>query len=91
MLKQLYELAQRLLTTTRDIRDNKAAIKKLEHQVEVLSASVRELAYEHRQTRENERHEREKAALRLENALLHFERKLLAAPPAESRDGSRET
>ncbi len=76
MLKQLLELAQRLLTMTRDIRGNQAGIKRLEKQVETLSAAVRELAFELRRLRENEHHERERMALRLENTLLHFERRL---------------
>ena len=56
MLKQLYELAERLLTVTRDIRDNQSKVKKLESQVEKLSETVRELAFEFRQMRENEVH-----------------------------------
>lgn len=52
MLKQLYELAERLLTVTRDIRDNQSKIKKLESQVERLSETVRELAFEFRRMRE---------------------------------------
>lgn len=74
MLKQLYELAERLLGMTRDIRANKAGIEKLESRVQTLSEAVRELAFELRRLRENEAHEREKLVLRLENALLHSER-----------------
>ena len=76
MLKQLFELAERLLSMTRDIRGNRAGIKRLENQVETLSAAVREIAFELRRLHENEQHEREKMALRLENALLRFERRL---------------
>ena len=76
MLKQLFELANRLLTMTRDIHGNQAAIKRLENQVETLSGAVRELAFELRRLRENEHHERERMALRLENTLLRFERRL---------------
>lgn len=79
MLKQLYELAERLLTVTRDIRDNQSKIKKLESQVETLSETVRELAFELRRIRENDVHEREKLTLRMENAVLHLERRLLSS------------
>ncbi len=85
MLQQLFELAQRLLTVTRDIRDNKARVKKLESQTEALSTVVQELVVEFRQFRENELHEREKTALRLENAMLRLERRLLS----EGQDSSR--
>ncbi len=79
MLKQLYDLAERLLGMTQDIRANKAGIEKLESQVETLSEAVRGLTFELRRSRENEVHEREKMVLRLENALLHSERRLLSA------------
>ena len=85
MLKQLYELARRLLVLSRDTESNKTDIEELRKEVSSLSAAVRELAFEVRRIRENEVHEREKMALRLENALLHSERRL---PPSGSGPGS---
>ncbi len=85
MIKQLFELAERLLTITRDIRSNQAGIKRLEGQVETLSAAVRELTFEFRRLRENEHHERERMALRLENTLLHFERRLHSGDDSDQK------
>ncbi len=83
MLQQLYELAERLLGMTRDIRANKKGIERLESQVETLSEAVRGLTFEFSRLRENEAHEREKLALRLENALLHAERRLMSTTPPD--------
>ncbi len=75
MLRQLYELAKRLLALTQTMTVTRRR-SRTGQEVRSLSATVRELAYEVRRIRENEAHEREKMALRLENALLHFERRL---------------
>ena len=72
MLKQLFELAERLLAITRDIRGNQAAIKRLEKQVETLSAAVRELAFELRRLGENDYHEHAgccRAAIQAESSM----------------------
>ncbi len=91
MLRQLYELAKRLLALTQDNDRNKAQIETLRQEVRNLSATVRELAYEVRRIRENESHEREKMALRLENALLHFERRLPLDRPREIEEEGAST
>lgn len=88
MLKQLFDLAERLLTITRDIRGNQAGIGRLEKQVEMLSGVVRELAFELRRLREDEHHEREKMALQLENTALRFERRLLSGDRSRKLDVS---
>ncbi len=77
MLKQLYELASRVLAVTQDTHNNSTDIKDLQQQVQVLSGAVQELAFEVRRLRDEQQHEREKMGLRFENALLKVERKML--------------
>ncbi len=85
MLKQILELAKRLLLLTRETEENKAQIKKLQEQMESVMTAIRQLTFEVHQLRDQETHEREKMALQLENAMLRFERRL---PAGDRRAGS---
>jgi predicted nucleic acid-binding Zn-ribbon protein len=87
MLKQLYELARRILFLSRELDECKEQIRGLQKQMEELTATVHRLAYEVRRVNENDAHEREKMALRLENALLRFERRLPPARQSPDIDG----
>jgi hypothetical protein len=55
----------------------------MQHELEQLTATVRDLAYEVRRNKENEEHEREKLILKLDNAFLRFERRLTSGKPSE--------
>ncbi len=90
MLKQLYELGKQLLSLTRDTQDNKAQIKELQQQMELLTGVVQRMEFERRRGQENDAHEREKLALRVENAMLQFERRLLAGGQGKSNEDSLE-
>ncbi len=75
MWKQLFDLAKQITFLAQDTQKNKASIKELQNQMEELTETVRQIAYELRRDRENAAHEREKLLLRLEVALLRSERR----------------
>ena len=77
MWKQLFDLAKKIAFLAQDTQKNKADIKDLQHQIEELTETVRQMAYDIQRDRENESHEREKLLLRLEVALLRSERRAL--------------
>ena len=77
MWKQLLDLAKKLAFLAQDTQKNKADIKTLQNQIEELTETVRQMAYDNRRDRENEMHEREKLLLRLEVVLLRSERRTL--------------
>ena len=77
MWKQLLDLAKKLAYLAQDTQKNKADIKTLQNQIEELTETVRQMAYDNRRDRENEAHEREKLLLRLEVVLLRSERRTL--------------
>ena len=77
MWKQLFDLAKKLAYLAQDTQKNKADIKTLQNQIEELTETVRQMAYDNRRDRENEAHEREKLLLRLEVVLLRSERRTL--------------
>ncbi len=76
MWKQFYEWAKWLFLLAQETRQIRADLNETERQLEQLTATVRDLAYEVRRNKENETHEREKMALKLENEMLRFERRL---------------
>lgn len=75
MWKQLFDLAKQITFLAQDTQKNKESIKELQNQMEELTETVRQIAYEMRRDRENATHEREKLLLRLEVALLRSERR----------------
>ncbi len=77
MWKQLFDLAKKIAFLAQDTQKNRADIKDLQNQMEELTETVRQIAYDTRRDRENEAHEREKLLLRLEVALLRSERRAL--------------
>ncbi len=85
MLKQIYEMAKRLLVHSQDTERNKSEIRELQQQVQALTAVVQELGFEVRRIREDDLHEREKMILRLENASLRLEQKVLTDGDGRAR------
>jgi predicted nucleic acid-binding Zn-ribbon protein len=77
MWKQLFDLAKKIAFLAQDTQKNKADIKDLQHQMEELTETVRQMAHNIQRDRENEAHEREKLLLRLEVALLRSEHRTL--------------
>ena len=77
MWKQLWEIAKKIGFLAQDTQKNKSDIKTLQDQMEELTETVRQMAYDIRRDRENEAQEREKLLLRLEIALLRSERRNL--------------
>ncbi len=88
MLKQLYELASKLFSLTRDTQDNRAQIKVLQRDLETLTTVVRQLTFELRRVDENQTHEREKLVLRMENTML---RSKLALPSGRNSGEKNES
>ncbi len=82
MWKQLLDLAKKIAFLAQDTQKNKADIKDLQNQMEELTDTVRQMAYDARRGRENEANEREKLLLRLEVALLRSERRTLTGTGA---------
>ena len=76
MWKHLLDALIRGWHLTEETAENKAALKKLQLQVETLTDHVKLLAFELQRQAEREAHEREKLALRFENELLRLERRL---------------
>jgi hypothetical protein len=76
MWKQFYEWAKWLLLLAQEMRQIRADVNEMQRELEQLTATVRDLAYEVRRNKENETHEREKLILKMENAFLRFERRL---------------
>ncbi|MGI4790941.1 MAG: hypothetical protein ACRYFS_19090 [Janthinobacterium lividum] len=77
MWKHLLDLAKKIASLAQDTQKNKADIKDLQNQMEELTDTVRQMAYDNRRDRENAVHEHEKLLLRLEVALLRSERRNL--------------
>lgn len=93
MLRQIFDVARQLLLLTRDLQENKTAIRKvrrdindINQELKQLRGAVHGLAFEIRRVSENDVHEREKLALRLENTLLQFERRLPADKSGPKRN-----
>ncbi len=86
MFQRLYEFAKQLLVLTTDTQQNKLEIRELQQQVQSLSTSLQDLAFEVRRLRDEHQHEQEKMVLRLENASLRLEQKLLAAGDRSDRE-----
>ena len=74
MWKQFYEWAKWLFLLAQEMRQIRADVNEMQRELEELTATVRDLAYEVRRNKENEAHEREKLILKLDNAFLRFER-----------------
>jgi hypothetical protein len=83
MWKQFYEWAKWLFLFAQEMRKIRADVNEIQRELEQLTATVRDLAYEVRRNKENETHEREKLILKLDNAFLRFERRLIAGKPSE--------
>ncbi len=66
---------------SRDNRENKEKIAKLEQELVKLSDQVKELAFKIDRIDDRETNEREKLILRLENIILRYERGL---PPPDT-------
>jgi hypothetical protein len=87
MWKQFYEWAKWLFLLAQEMRQIRADVSEMQRELEQLTATVRDLAYEVRRNKENETHEREKLILKLDNAFLRFERRLKSSKPdEESKD-----
>jgi Skp family chaperone for outer membrane proteins len=87
MWKQFYEWAKWLFLLAQEMRQIRADVSEMQRELEQLTASVRDLAYEVRRNKENEAHEREKLILKLDNAFLRFERRLTSGKPDEEPKG----
>ena len=83
MWKQFYEWAKWLFLLAQEMRQIRADVNEMQRELEQLTATVRDLAYEVRRNKENETHEREKLILKLDNAFLRFERRLTSGKPSE--------
>ena len=83
MWKQFYEWAKWLFLLAQEMRQIRADVNEMQRELEQLTSSVRDLAYEVRRNKENEAHEREKLILKLDNAFLRFERRLTSDKPSE--------
>jgi Skp family chaperone for outer membrane proteins len=83
MWKQFYEWAKWLFLLAQEMRQIRADVNEMQRELEQLTATVRDLAYEVRRNKENETHEREKLILKLDNAFLRFERRLTSGNPSE--------
>ena len=80
MWKQFYEWVKWLFLLSKEAQQLRIDLGRLQHEVEELTLTVRDLTHELRRNKETEILEREKLMLELENALLRFERRL---PPAK--------
>jgi Skp family chaperone for outer membrane proteins len=83
MWKQFYEWAKWQFLLAQEMRQIRADVNEMQHELEQLTATVRDLGYEMRRNKENEEHEREKLILKLDNAFLRFERRLTSGKLSE--------
>ncbi len=68
------------------MRQIRADVNEMQRELEQLTMTVRDLAYEVRRNKENETDEREKLVLKLDNAFLRFERRLTSGKPSEESE-----
>ncbi|MBV9852868.1 MAG: hypothetical protein JO250_24680 [Armatimonadetes bacterium] len=73
------DLARKIAFLAQDTQKNKADIKDLQYQMEELTETVRQMAYEMQRDRENQAHERGNLLPRLEVVLLRSEQRRLTA------------
>ncbi len=77
MLKQIGDFIKQIASLTQDTQKNKADIKQLQEQMQLVLEELRQIKFDNRRDRENAAHEHEKLLLRLEVALLRSERRTL--------------
>ncbi|SRR6266446_1728411 len=73
MWKQFYEWVKWLFLLSKEAQQLRIDLDRLQHEVEELTLTVRDLTHELRHNKETEILEREKLMLEMENALLRFE------------------
>ena len=83
MWKQLLDFSEQLIALTRDVQQNKEAlkahgeeIKEIRRELSRLTEILQEVRFEQERASDNAAHERENLMLHLENALLKFERRM---------------
>ena len=85
MLGQLFELAKELLGLTRDVREMRGQLDRLEARVEVLATVAQQLSVDVARLNESYVRDIQNLELRLEMQLLRFEQRL--PPPLGHEPG----
>lgn len=80
--KQVLEMARTLLRIMDELKQTRAEIKDIRHEMQEMSDAIQRLAFELKRTQEREEAERRILKLEIENQLLRAERGL---PPAKTK------
>ena len=86
MIKSLLEIIKQLLGLASDTEDNKAKIKEIQAQLEIVFERMDKFAYGFQRLSENEAHERDKLWLRTQLALKDSAPLALPPVPSASQD-----